>query len=77
MTWVWSHREWRSEWIQPLPPAGAITGFWWWRRRGGGADILREGSFGSQDNTYPGRELGRRLILNFVGRVPVEGRRAG
>jgi hypothetical protein len=44
---------------------------------GGGAEILRECGFRSQDNNYPGRELGRGLILNFAGRVLVEGRGAG
>jgi hypothetical protein len=61
----------------PSLPTGARTGVWWLRRRGGGADIPREGSFGSQDNTCPGRKLGKGLILNFAGRVSAEGRRAG
>jgi hypothetical protein len=63
--------------FQSLPPS--------WRQNwglvaeetGGGAEILRECGFRSQDNNYPGRELGRGLILNFAGRVLVEGRGAG
>ena len=63
--------------FQSLPPS--------WRQNwglvaeetGGGAEILRECGFRSQDNSYPGRELGRGLILNFAGRVLVEGRGAG